>query len=56
MDKGRLITLDRDPEITEVAMKFWKMANVDRIIELRWAVSDSLDELLSSEENMVHLI
>ena len=53
MDKGRLITLDRDPVMTEVAMKFWKMANVDRIIELKLGNAlDSLDDLLSSEENV----
>ena len=53
MDKGRLITLDRDPVMTEVAMKFWKIATVDRIIELKLGNAlDSLDELLSSEENI----
>ena len=53
MDKGRLITLDRDPVMTEVAMKFWKFANMDRIIELKLGNAlDSLDELLSSEENI----
>ena len=53
MDKGRLVTLDRDPVMTEVAMKYWKMANVDKIIELKLGnAMDSLDDLLSSDENV----
>ena len=53
MDKGRLVTLDRDPVMTEVAMKYWKMANVDKIIELKLGnAMDSLDDLLSSDENI----
>ena len=53
MDKGRLVTLDRDPVMTEVAMRYWKMANVDKIIELKLGnAMDSLDDLLSSDENI----
>ena len=53
MDKGRLVTLDRDPVMTEVAMRYWKMANVDKIIELKLGnAMDSLNDLLSSDENI----
>ena len=53
MDKGRLVTLDRDPVMTEVAMKYWKMANVDKIIELKLGnAMDSLNDFLSSDENI----
>ena len=53
MDKGRLVTLDRDPVMTEVAMRYWKMANVDKIIELKLGnAMDSLNDFLSSDENI----
>lgn len=53
MRKGRLITLDRDPVMTEVAVKHWKMANVDEIIELKLGhAMDSLNDLLSIEGNI----
>ena len=34
MNNGRLITLDCDSVMTQVAEKYWKLAKVDHMIEL----------------------
>ena len=53
MNNGRLITLDCDPVMTEVAEKYWKLAKVDQLIELMLDSSmDSLNHLISIEENL----
>jgi predicted O-methyltransferase YrrM len=47
-EDGRLFALDVDPEVTEVARRYWKRAGVDDRIELRLGDgTGSLDALLA---------
>ena len=53
MNNGRLITIDRDPVMTEVAKKYWKMAKVDHLIDLMLDdAMNALNHLLSINENL----
>ena len=53
MNNGRLITIDRDPVMTEVAKKYWKMAKVDHLIDLMLDdAMNILNHLLSINENL----
>jgi|TARA_B100000959_G_scaffold287112_1_gene369426 predicted O-methyltransferase YrrM len=53
MKNGRLITLDRDPVMTGVAEKYWKLAKVDHLIEhMLGTAMDSLNHLVSTEQNL----
>ena len=53
MNNGRLITIDRDPVMTEVAKKYWKMAKVDHLIDLMLDdAMNTLNHLLSINENL----
>ena len=53
MNNGRLITLDCDSVMTQVAEKYWKLAKVDHMIELMLdSAMDSLNHLCSIEDNL----
>ena len=52
LEKGRLVSLDCDAEVTNVAKKYWKMAKVDHLIDLMLDTAlNSLDHLHSIKTN-----
>ena len=50
MKNGKIITLDNDPNATEVAKRFWKEGQVDHLIDLRLGEAlDSLNQLIKEK-------